>query len=245
MLLRIPLLLCFLGGTAIAQIKDPVLLQILRNYEATLQSKVHPNGLQTMVIEGEGQKIGGEKQRFKTIRKYPNKIRNKTIDANGVELMAGSNGKTRWGRAENERKVHFYKTKVSGSFDWLPIIADFENHLSRGLKGDETVQLTRLPNDTSPNSDLLIHVIEARDSSDLKFTYYLNSNNDCIQRMKIETKDGSILEVHYSNHLPVEGILLAHRVELYQEGELISDESYQTIQVNKFIYDFLFEKPGF
>ncbi|NCG08790.1 MAG: hypothetical protein GWO81_04380, partial [Verrucomicrobia bacterium] len=112
MLLRIPLLLCFLGGTAIAQIKDPVLLQILRNYEATLQSKVHPNGLQTMVIEGEGQKIGGEKQRFKTIRKYPNKIRNKTIDANGVELMAGSNGKTRWGRAENERKVHFYKTKV-------------------------------------------------------------------------------------------------------------------------------------
>ena len=245
MLLRILLLLCFLGGTAIAQIEDSVLLQILRNYEATLQSKVHPDGLQTMVIEGEGQKVGGEKQRFKTIRKYPNKIRNKTIDGNGVELIAGSNGKDRWGRAENEQRVHFYEQKVNGPIDWLPILANFENHLLRALKGDKKVQLTRLPNDTPLNSDLLLHVIEARDGSDLTFTYYLSSHSDCIVRTRIEPKDAPAMEVHYSNYRSVDDFELAHRVKLYEAGELISDETYLSIQINKFIYDFLFEKPGF
>lgn len=245
MYLRLSLLLCFLGGTAFAQIEDSVLLQILRNYQATLQSEIHPNGLQTILIEGEGQKVGGEKQRFKTIRKYPNKIRTKTIRADGVEVIAGSNGKDRWGRAENNERVHFYKQKVSGPIDWLPIVSDFENHLLRALKGDKKVRLTRLPNQTPADSDLLLHVIEAKDDRDLKFTYYLSSHSDCLVRTQIEPKNGPAMEVHYSNFRSVEGHELLHRVKLYEAGELISDETYLSIQVNKFIYDFLFEEPSY
>lgn len=245
MILRIVSIVSLLVNVAFAEIQDPELRKILNQYRATLLSESHPEGLQTLVIQGTSQKNGGIESEIEILRKFPNKIRIETIQKNGIEVMVGFNGTAGWGRLEDHKKVHHTGQEAKGSIDWLRLQANFENHLLRALKNDKTVQVARLPDYQIPDSDLVFRVVEAKDGSGIRFTYYLNTTTDGLDRIKVETKNDPPIELRYAQQRRVEGFLLPHRVEFYQDGDLLSFENYRRITVNKFLNNFLFERPGY
>jgi hypothetical protein len=247
MILRIVSILSLLANIGFAEIRDPELRKILHQYRATLLSESHPEGLQTLVIQGTSQNVGGIENQIEILRKSPNKIRIETIQKNGITVMVGFNGTAGWGRIEDHRRVHHTGQEAKGSIDWLRFHSNFENHLLRALKNDETIQVTRLPDYQVPGSDLVFRVVEAKDASDIRFTYYLNTTTDGLDRIRIETKSESdpIIELHYAQQRRIEGFLLPHHVEFYQDGVLLSFENYRKITVNKFLNNFLFERPGY
>ncbi len=245
MIVRIISILSLLVGTVFAEIRDPELREILQQYRATLLSESHPEGLQTLVIQGTSQNVGGLESKIEILRKFPNKIRIETIQKNGIEVMVGFNGTAGWGRIEDHRRVHHTGQEAKGSIDWLRFRSNFENHLLRALKNDETVQIARLPDYQVPKSNLVLHVVEAKDGSGICYTYYLNSTTDGLDRIRIEAQNAPLIELRYAQKRRIEGFLLPHRIEHYQDGVLLSFENYRKITVNKFLNNFLFDRPGY
>jgi hypothetical protein len=245
MYLRLSLVTIVLVHSVCAQVSDRALLKLLRAHQETLLSETHPEGLGTIISEGTAKKVGGSKQTIKIIRKFPDKIRTEAVQNNGIEVVVGFNGKKGWGRIETDKKVHFIKQESQGPINWLQIEAQFENHLLRALKGDKTIKLKHLPNYSMPDSDLVLHVIEATDSSDVRIKYFINATTYSIDRKQLEAEGCPIMEIRYGQYRKVEGFLLAHNTELYEAGDLVSHESYHTIRVNEYLFDFMFSKPGF
>jgi outer membrane lipoprotein-sorting protein len=245
MSLRLSLVIILLVHSACAQVNDRELIKLLRAHQETLLSETHPEGLQTLTLTGTAQIFGQEPQAIKILKKFPNKLRTETLQNNGIEVLVGFDGVRGWGRLEDENKVHTVEQKTNKQIDWLHIEAQFDNHLLRVLKGDKTIQLKRLPSISLENSDLVLHPIQATEGTGIRFTYYLNATNYGINRKRVEIKGQPIMEIRYRHYRKVEGFLLAHFSELYEDDVLMSRESYDMIEVNKPLYDFLFRKSNY
>jgi hypothetical protein len=245
MYLRLSLVTILLVHSVCAQVSDRALLKLLRAHQETLLSETHPEGLETLTLNGTAQIIGQEPQAIKILKKFPNKFRTETLQNNGIEVIVGFDGVRGWGRLEDDNKVHSVEQKANRRIDWLRIEAQFDSHLLRALKGDKTIQLKRLPDLSLENSDLVLYGIQATNGSGIRFTYYLNATNYGIDRKRIEIEGDPAVEIRYRHYRKVGGFLLAHHAELYEEDVLMSRESYDTIEVNKPLYDFLFKKSTY
>ena len=230
-----------------AEIEDPLLLDLLQRHAATLRSHDHPNGLNSIILEGTHEKINASTSVVKVSKERPSKIRFETLQDNGIEVTIAFNGQlgVSWGRVDDGKQVALIDPK-EGDINWLVIEGDFDGHLIRALKGDKTVVLTRLGNFALPDTELKLECILATDSSDLKFRYYLHPSKFYIMRKQVIPADGNtVMEIRYSRHRLVDGVPIAHRTELFADGELTNIETYEKIRINTEIYDFLFARPKF
>ncbi len=230
-----------------AEIEDPLLLDLLQRHAATLRSYYHPNGLNSIILEGTHEKIDAATSVVKVSKERPSKIRFETLQDNGIEVTIAYNGQlgVSWGRVDDGKQVALIDTK-EGDINWLAIEGDFDGHLIRALKGDKTIVLTRLGNSALPDTELELECILATDSSDLKFRYYIHPSKFYIMRKQVIPADGSaVMEIRYSRHRLVDGVPIAHRTALYADGVLTNIETYEKIRLNEEIYDFLFAKPKY
>ena len=241
------LLTAFTAVVCQAVIVDPLLLDLLQRHAATLRSYDHPNGLNSIILEGTHEKINASTSVVKVSKERPSKIRFETFQDNGIEVTIAFNGQlgVSWGRVDDGKQVAFIDPK-EGDINWLAIEGDFDGHLIRALKGDKTVELTRLGKFALPDTELQLECILATDSSDLKFRYYLHPSKFYIMRKQVIPSNGNtVMEIRYSRHRLVDGLLIAHRTELYADGVLTNIETYEKIRINTEIYDFLFARPKF
>ncbi|MEC8649502.1 MAG: hypothetical protein VXX82_01050 [Verrucomicrobiota bacterium] len=241
------LLTAFTAVVCQAEIVDPLLLDLLQRHAATLRSYDHPNGLNSIILEGTHEKINASTSVVKVSKERPSKIRFETLQDNGIEVTIAFNGQlgVSWGRVDDGKQVAFIDPK-EGDINWLAIEGDFDGHLIRALKGDKTVELTRLGKFALPDTELQLECILATDSSDLKFRYYLHPSKFYIMRKQVIPSNGNtVMEIRYSRHRLVDGLLIAHRTELYADGVLTNIETYEKIRINTEIYDFLFARPKF
>ncbi|MEC9227301.1 MAG: hypothetical protein VYA21_00630, partial [Verrucomicrobiota bacterium] len=164
------LLIAFTAVVCQAEIVDPLLLDLLQRHAATLRSYDHPNGLNSIILEGTHEKINASTSVVKVSKERPSKIRFETLQDNGIEVTIAFNGQlgVSWGRVDDGKQVAFIDPK-EGEINWLAIEVDFDGHLIRALKGDKTVELTRLGKFALPDTELQLECILATDSSDLKF----------------------------------------------------------------------------
>ena len=233
----------------LAEIDDPHLLDLLQRHAATQRSHDHPNGLNSIILEGTHEKIDASTSLVKVSKERPSKIRFETLQDNGIEVTIAYNGElgVSWGRLDDGKRIAHVDPKEA-SINWLAIDADFDGHLIRALNGDKTVVLTRLANYAVPNTKLKLECILATDGSGLKFRYYLNPKTAYLMRKQVDPgqgEDSPVMEVRYSRHRLVDGVPIAHRSELYADGVLTNIETYEEIRLNTEIYDFLFAKPKF
>ena len=241
------LLTAFTAVVCQAEIVDPLLLDLLQRHADTLRSYDHPNGLNSIILEGTHEKINASTSVVKVSKERPSKIRFETFQDNGIEVTIAFNGQlgVSWGRVDDGKQVAFIDPK-EGDINWLAIEGDFDGHLIRALKGDKTVELTRLGKFALPDTELQLECILATDSSDLKFRYYLHPSKFYIMRKQVIPSNGNtVMEIRYSRHRLVDGLLIAHRTELYADGVLTNIETYEKIRINTEIYDFLFARPKF
>ena len=241
------LLIAFTAVVCQAEIVDALLLDLLQRHAATLRSYDHPNGLNSIILEGTHEKINASTSVVKVSKERPSKIRFETLQDNGIEVTIAFNGQlgVSWGRVDDGKQVAFIDPK-EGDINWLAIEGDFDGHLIRALKGDKTVELTRLGKFALPDTELQLECILATDSSDLKFRYYLHPSKFYIMRKQVIPSNGNtVMEIRYSRHRLVDGLLIAHRTELYADGVLTNIETYEKIRINTEIYDFLFARPKF
>ena len=66
-----------------------------------------------------------------------------------------------------------------------------------------------------------------------------------MRKQVIPSNGNTVMEIRYSRHRLVDGLLIAHRTELYADGVLTNIETYEKIRINTEIYDFLFARPKF
>lgn len=242
------LLVSFFTSICSAQIVDPELLKLLERHAETLRSEIHPNGLKSLILEGTHENKEGTIVPIEVKKEHPGKIRLETLQSNDLEVTIGYNSQlgVSWGRIDDGKRVARIDPSEKQNINWLDIDSDFDGHLIRALKGDDTVTLTHLDSYQVPNSELKLHCILATDDSEQKFRYYLHPTKFYMVRKQVIPGDGSaVMEVRHSHFRPIEGISIAHRVMLYADGVHVSTENYSKVRVNEEIYDFLFEKSPY
>ncbi len=242
------LLISFISSSCWGQIVDPDLLKLLEQYADTLRSEIHPNGLKSLILEGVHEKKDGTLVPIEVKKEHPGKIRLETQQSNNLKVTIGYNAQlgVSWGRIDDGKRVALIDPSEKQNINWLGIDSDFDGHLIRALKGDDSVTLTRLNSFPVPNSALKLHCILATDDSDHKFRYFLHPTKFYMLRKQVIPGDGSaVMEVRHSHYRLVEGIPIAHRISLYEDGVRKSTENYSNVRVNEEIYDFLFEKSPY
>ena len=242
------LLISFISSICWGQIVDAELLKVLERYAETLRSEIHPNGLKSLILEGTHEKKDGMKVPIEVKKEHPGKIRLETLQGNDLEVTIGYNSQlgVSWGRIDDGKRVARIDPSEKQNINWLAIDSDFDGHLVRALKGDDSVTLTHLDSYQVPNSELKLHCILATDDSEQEFRYYLHPTKFyMVRKQVIPGDDSAVMEVRHSHFRLIEGIPIAHRVMLYADGVHVSTENYSKVRVNEEIYDFLFEKSPY
>ena len=242
------LLISCITSICCGQIVDAELLKLLERHAETLRSEIHPNGLKSLILEGTHEKKDGTTVPIEVKKEHPGKIRLETLQSNDLEVTIGYNAQlgVSWGRIDDGKRVVRVDPSEKQNINWLAIDSDFDGHLIRALKGDDSVTLTHLDSYQVPNSELKLHCILATDDSEQEFRYYLHPTKFYMVRKQVIPGDGSaVMEVRHSHFRPIEGIPIAHRVMLYADEVHLTTENYSKVRVNEEIYDFLFEKSPY
>jgi outer membrane lipoprotein-sorting protein len=236
------ILLILLGVQSVtAQVNSSRVMEIVRQYDATMKSAQHPEGIQSIIRKGLHTE-GDESFELTLTQKTPFKIRY-DYTLNGVKTLIGYNGEIGWQRTQRGDEIAI-RDYVLGGFDWLRQSADLNGYLLRSLAGEGGVELSLEAQEVF--EERAVNVIRASDRNKINIRYYLNAISYYLERIEVLDAEGNLLDqTNFSNYRLIEGIPVAFNIKNIKKGKTVSQSSWSEVTINSTVYDFLFEKPKF
>lgn len=187
--------------------------------------------------------IGNDSLEMQYYYRRPNRIRRMMAREDGMKRIDGFDGETAWTYREDADG----NTAVSTINDPLQLkIFHRDARLGTYLwdYDEPGATLRRLDNTFVEGIECIVFEVDVE--PDYTVRHYLDTNGLLERKRLIQDNSGDKLvnmETYYRQYKTINGVNLAHRIETFVNGQLLSSITWEKIAINRGVAGFLFDKP--
>ncbi|QYY36437.1 hypothetical protein [Ruficoccus sp. ZRK36] len=218
--------------------REPGLREVLAEYQKVQGGKTYISSIETLRMEGTIEQEG-ETYSFVQVKKKPNLMR-MTIELETTDLIMGYNGKTAW-QTTRQRPQALELTGAAKQ----ELIRDDE--MFGHLHTDDNTTITRTYLGEAELDNIKVLQIEVQLEDGGVELYSIDPDTYLDYAMAytwVEDGQTHTTEYRFSDYRSVDKLILPHRIECYQEGEIASVVTLDSIRLDAGVYLPYFDPPG-